>query len=398
MNEEQKHQYHEKYKIKKEKGEKFWPDEIFKDLLICFALFIILVGLASFVGVANEPKADPADSSYIPRPEWYFLFLFQMLKFFPGQIEWVGTAIIPGIAVGALFLLPFLDKSPARHFSKRLVSNGIMALVIIGIVWLTIWAEVDTRVQLAAQEAKLAEEGGAEAVIATTLPDQILAGQDLYSVHCTECHGAEGEGGEVKGVEGMEGRILPPLNSVDVMYPFTDDTLKNVVAYGQPDQGMPPFAKQYGGALGPGEVEYIATFMRYTWDDRSEIPAEVASANAIPALAEGEVPSYEVHMAPLIKRYCQSCHRAGKKNNNYLMDTYENVMKSGDNADKNIIPGDIINSHMIKQLNREDLGDAGGPMPPTKALKPEIVDIFTRWVAGGAPNSAADAATAVPAP
>ena len=237
-----------------------------------------------------------------------------------------------------------------------------------------------------------------EAQIATTLPDQILAGQDLYSVQCVECHGAEGEGGEIKGVEGLEGKILPPLNSIDVMYPFSDETLRNIIAMGQPDQGMPPFAKQYGGELGPGEVEYIATFMRYTWDDRSEIPAEVASANAVPALAEGEVPSYEVHVAPLFKRYCQSCHRPGKKNNNYLMDSYENVMKSGDNADLNIIPGDVINSHLIKMINREDLGEQGGPMPPTKALKPEIIDIFTRWIAGGAPQTAEQAAQAAPAP
>ena len=459
MNEEQKHEYHEKYKIKKQKGEKFWPDEIYKDLLISFAIFILLIGLATFIGVAGEPKADPSDSSYIPRPEWYFLFLFKFLAIYGsipvlGKIEWIATALIPGIGVGTLFLLPFLDRGPGRHYSKRVAGIATMGVVIVTMISLSLISEVPTSIgegkpYLAGTLQPIAglilpglavlviflasrflknnsnrvmiwssslfsilimaatvgillnapvKEAAAETLIANTLPEQILAGQDLYSVNCAECHGADGEGGEVKGVEGMEGKILLPLNSVDVMYPFTDETLRNIVSYGQPDQGMPPFAKQYGGALGPGEVEYIATFMRYTWDDRSEIPAEVASANAIPQLAEGEVPSYEVHVAPVIKRYCQSCHRPGKKNNNYLMDTYENVMKSGDNADKNIIPGDIINSHLIKLINRENLDKQGGPMPPTKALKPEIVAIFTRWVAGGAPQTAADAAKATPVP
>ena len=348
MDEEQKHRYHEQYKIKKQKGEKFWPDEIYKDLMVYIALFILLVGLAAFVGVAGEPKADPADSTYIPRPEWYFLFLFQMLKFFPGSLEWVGTTIIPGLAVAILFFLPFIDRNPFRYYSKRKVANIVMGAIVVGIVALTIWAEVDTRRVLAEQAAK----GEGEAFIANTLPEKILAGKDLYSVNCGECHGAEGEGGEVKGVEGLEGKILPPINSTDVMYTFTDETLANIISYGQPEQGMPPFSRQFGGELGPGEVEAIVDFLRYTWDDRAQLPAEVVAANAIPTLAPGEVPSYEVHVAPLIKRYCLSCHRPGKKNNNYLMRDYNEVMTTGDNVGKNIIPGNAAESHMIRQLNR----------------------------------------------
>ena len=95
MNEEQKKAYYEKYQQAKQKGGKFYPHIIYKDLLMAFAIFLLLVGLATFVGVANEPKADPTDSTYIPRPEWYFLWLFEMLKYFPGELEWVGTVIIP---------------------------------------------------------------------------------------------------------------------------------------------------------------------------------------------------------------------------------------------------------------------------------------------------------------
>ena len=93
MNEEQKREYLEKYQRDKDQGTKFYPDIIYKDLLITFAIFLLLVGMAIFIGVAAEPPADPSDSSYIPRPEWYFLFLFEMLKYFPGAIEWVGTVI-----------------------------------------------------------------------------------------------------------------------------------------------------------------------------------------------------------------------------------------------------------------------------------------------------------------
>lgn len=380
MNEEQKKAYLEEYKKEKAKGVKFYPDIIYKDLLVSFGIFLLLVGLAIYVGVANEPPADPSDSSYIPRPEWYFLFLFQMLKYFPGQIEWVGTTILPTIAVLALLLLPFYDRSPFRHWSKRKIAVSIMTLVVIGIVGLTVIAAATTPLQ-------------EETSVATTLPEQILLGQDLYSVQCVECHGAEGEGGEIKGVEGLEGVVLNPINSSDVMYTRTDETFFHVIDYGQQDLGMPPFGKGYGGELSRAEINAIVTFMRYTWDDRSEIPEEVAQAGAIPALAEGEVPSYEIHVAPLVKRYCVSCHRPGKENQNYLMQSYDEVMTTGDHT-PNVIPGDL-NSNFILMINRQEI-EAGGPMPPTKALKPEVMDIFTRWVQGGAPNTAEDAAAAPP--
>ncbi len=382
MNEEQKQKIRERYYKAKQKGIKFYPDIIYKDLLVSFGLFVLLIMLATFVGVTNEPKADPSDTAYIPRPEWYFLFLFEMLKYFPGQLEWIGTVIIPGLAVAALFLLPFLDRNPDRHFSKRRLALSVMTVIVIGMVVLTIMAAASTPPQ---------EETG---TIANTLSEQIVAGQDLYSVNCVECHGADGEGGEIKGVEGLEGYIMKAINTQDEMYTRTDETFFEIINFGQPNLGMQPFGKAYGGELGVGDIDAIVAFMRYTWDDRAELPAEAAQASALPALAPDEAPSYEVHLAPIIKRYCLSCHRPGKKNNNYFMASYDEIMTSGDNA-PNVIAGDL-NSNLYRMINREEI-DAGGPMPPTKALSPEIIDIWRRWILAGAPNTAADAAAAAPA-
>ena len=376
MNEEQKQAYLEEYKREKDQGYKFWPDVIYKDLLASFAIFLLLIGLAIFIGVAAEPPADPFDTSYIPRPEWYFLFLFEMLKFFPGQIEWVGTFLIPTIAVLALFLLPFYDRSPFRHWKKRKFAVALMSIVVVGIVGLTIMAAVTTPPQ-------------EETSLASSLSEQIVIGQDLYSVYCVECHGPDGEGGEIVGVEGLEGIVLKPINSQDEMYTRSDETLFNITDLGQPDLGMPPFGLGYGGELSRSDINAVVNFMRYTWDDRAEIPEEAAQAGAIPTLGPDEVPSYEVHIASIVKRYCISCHRPGKKNNNYLMSTYEEIMKSGDNV-PNIVPGDL-NSNTILMLHRQEI-DAGGPMPPTKELKPELIEIFERWVLAGAPETAEEVA------
>lgn len=383
MDEKHKQEYLEKYKQAKQKGVRFWPDIIYKDLVISLALFLILILLATFVGVANEPKADPSDSAYVPRPEWYFLFLFQLLKYFPGVLEWVGTTIIPGIAVLALLLLPFYDRNPNRHWKKRILAISIMSVIVIGMIVLTILATVSTPPQ---------EQTGA---LAVTLPEKITAGSDLYSINCVECHGADGEGGEVKGVVGMEGRVLEPINSKDVMYTRTDDTLANIIGYGQPDLGMPGFGKAYGGGLSIADIESIVEFMRYTWDDRSVLPV-AAQTGAIPTLAPGEVPNYEQHISLIVKKYCASCHRSGRTNNNYLMGSYQEMMTTGDHT-PNIIPGDL-NSNLIRMINRQKI-DAGGPMPPSKGLKPEIIAMIELWVQSGAPNTAADVkTTAAPLP
>jgi ubiquinol-cytochrome c reductase cytochrome b subunit len=393
MNEERKKSILEKYKAALQKGERFWPDSIYKDLLVSFAIFVILILLATFIGVPGEPKADPSDTSYIPRPEWYFMFLFQMLKYFPGNLEWLGTTIIPGIVILVLLLLPFLDKNPMRYYNRRKFALAVMGIAVVDIVALTVVAFVTTPPQ-------------AEVAVAGTLSEQIVAGQDLYSVNCVECHGADGEGGEVKGVEGFDGVVLAPINTKDLMYTFTDETLANIVAYGQQEKehAMPPFSRAYGGELSPGEIDYIVTFMRYTWDDRAELPPEAAAASAIPALAAGEVPSYEVHIQPLTKRYCLSCHRAGKKNNNYLMGTYEDMLNTGDNTPV-MVAGDM-NSIMIQVLNGTEIKDDKGEviihqMPQTKLLKPEYIDMLTRWIMAGMPNTTAEAqalsATAAPA-
>jgi len=84
VNEQDKKLIEERYEEEKAKGVKFFPDIVYKDTIVSFAIFILMVALAMFVGVPEEPPADPSDASYVPRPEWYFLFLFEMLKFFPG--------------------------------------------------------------------------------------------------------------------------------------------------------------------------------------------------------------------------------------------------------------------------------------------------------------------------
>ncbi|HTX92814.1 MAG TPA: c-type cytochrome [Anaerolineales bacterium] len=452
MKDEQKKSILDKYKIALQKGERFWPDSIYKDLLVSLGIFILLVLLATFIGVPGEPKANPADTSYVPKPEWYFLFLFKFLALYGqipvlGKIEWIATTVVPGLAILVLFVLPLIDRNPYRHYSRRVTGITVMGVFVVSVVTLTMMADIPTTVlpglqflagliipgvafvalfglSLAARKAarlightQLWTALGASAAmlvlaiivlvlappaaagpnvqVAATIPEKIAAGQDLYSLNCAECHGPDGEGGIIKGVAGLEGFNMKAIHSQDEMYTRDDATLASIISYGQPNMGMQPFGSAYGGILSPTDIDNIVTFMRYTWDDRSQLPAGAVVAGGIPTLNPGEVPSYDVHIGPLVKRYCLSCHQPGRLNNNYLMTSYDGMLATGDNAP--VMTAGDANSLLLQLIaghtgTDPKTGQAIQQMPPTKLLDPQYIDMLTRWVMAGMPKTAQDAA------
>src|SRR3972149_3323521 len=140
MNEQERKSYDKKYKEAKEKGVPFFPDIIFKDTVVVLIVFMALVALSYFLGAPLEARANPNDTTYNPRPEWYFLFLFQLLKYFPGNLEVIGAMVIPGLFILLLILLPIIDKSPKRHFMNRPFASIAALVVVAGIGILTLLA------------------------------------------------------------------------------------------------------------------------------------------------------------------------------------------------------------------------------------------------------------------
>ena len=128
----------------------FYPEQVFKDTVAVFVAFAILFTLAIAARVPLERLADPTDTSYIPRPEWYFLFLFQMLKVFEGPLEVVGTVILPTVAILALVVTPFVDRGKVVMLRKRLLALGIVLLAAVGWGGMTLAAIRSTPPQTAA--------------------------------------------------------------------------------------------------------------------------------------------------------------------------------------------------------------------------------------------------------
>ncbi len=119
-------------------GKPFYPDQVFEDVVGMLILFAVLASVALSVPVPLESVADPTNADYDPRPEWYFLFLFQLLKYFQGPFEVIGTFVIPTVGMLLLLLLPFLDKSERVILWKRPVAFTITSVCVAGIVTLTI--------------------------------------------------------------------------------------------------------------------------------------------------------------------------------------------------------------------------------------------------------------------
>jgi len=168
---------------------KFYPEQVFRDTIGIFVAFVILFLAAALVEAPLGKLADPTDTSFIPRPEWYFLWLFQLLKFFEGPLEVAGSHILPGLAVLALLATPFIDRGALRRVRQRTLAGGVLALAVLGLAGLTAAAIATTP---KTQEA--ASETGGPRDWQQLSPEELAGIGYFRKENCASCHAA-GEGG-----------------------------------------------------------------------------------------------------------------------------------------------------------------------------------------------------------
>src|SRR5919198_3124210 len=139
MNAREKEQYLREYSILKSQGKPFFPYAIAKDgAMACITLGVIIT-LAVVLGAELGPKADPTTTTYTPRPEWYFFFLFELLRVVkPPALVFLATVGIPTICMVLLFTLPFFDRNPERNPLKRPIATLAGITVIAAMAYLTV--------------------------------------------------------------------------------------------------------------------------------------------------------------------------------------------------------------------------------------------------------------------
>jgi len=194
------------------KSESFYPRQLVMDMGFALVLIAALGILAHFRPVELGPEADPADTHYVPRPEWYYLPIFQWLKYWPGSLAILGIVVVPSIVAVLFAGLPFIDRRRERRPWKRPMAVSGFAVVVLSLFSLGVLSRVSDRRDraIAAQLAQEREETArfmrspfepemAEASLAAAnavLGDPFAAkGKQVYEMQsCDSCHGNNGRG------------------------------------------------------------------------------------------------------------------------------------------------------------------------------------------------------------
>ncbi|HLH41144.1 MAG TPA: cytochrome b N-terminal domain-containing protein [Bryobacteraceae bacterium] len=256
---------------------KFYPEQVLKDTVATFLWFAVLVTMAVAVKVPLGRTADPTDTSFIPRPEWYFLFLFQILKLFEGPLEIVGSIVLPTLAVLALFLVPFIDRGKMIRVRQR---TGAISLVALGALG---WAGLTARAIATTPPSTESENAGLEHIAAwRQIPPENLAAIGYFrKENCGGCH--------LLGKSGS----APDLTAAPSQKPV--DWL--IHHFRQPAPGAPP------AQLNATQLKTLATFVTRRGDNDIE-----AWKNAPQPAVDGAM-VYDAN-------HCAMCHVLNGSGNN----------------------------------------------------------------------------------
>jgi menaquinol-cytochrome c reductase cytochrome b/c subunit len=138
MNQAEKEQYLREYSILKSQGKPFFPYAVAKDSVMACIVMAVIIAMSIILGAELGPKADPTTTTYVPRPEWYFFFLFELLRVVkPPSLVPLATIGIPTICLIFLLLLPFVDRGPERRPERRPIATITGIFVIAAMAYLT---------------------------------------------------------------------------------------------------------------------------------------------------------------------------------------------------------------------------------------------------------------------
>ena len=240
MNRQEKERYLREYALLKAQGKPFFPYAVAKDGVMACIVMLSIILMSLFLGAELGPKADPTTTTYVPRPEWYFFFLFELLRVIkPAALVPLATIGIPTICMILLFLLPFYDRNPERRPERRPIATiaGIFTIVAIGyLTFLGANAGSPTAIEMDAPASVRAE--GPEKVRMFEEGKQVTAQSGCLACHKIGENGNDGPG--------------PPLTEIGERLPrqAIARTLIN------PTAPMPSFAD-----LEPEQLDVMVEFL-----------------------------------------------------------------------------------------------------------------------------------------
>jgi ubiquinol-cytochrome c reductase cytochrome b subunit/menaquinol-cytochrome c reductase cytochrome b/c subunit len=207
VNQRQKEEYLREYSLHKAAGKPFFPYAVAKDAVMACVVMAVIITLSLVLGVSQGSKVNPTTTTYVPRPDWYFFFLFELLRVIkPPSLVGLATVGIPTIGMILLFLLPFFDRGPERRPERRPIATATFFFVAIAMALLTYeGASVGTPTALPiVVPAGVAQQGTAAV---RKFEEGRLA---VASSGCEFCHDIAGSGNNGPGPElGQIGARIP---------------------------------------------------------------------------------------------------------------------------------------------------------------------------------------------
>jgi menaquinol-cytochrome c reductase cytochrome b/c subunit len=218
MNQSEKEQYLREYSILKAKGKPFFPYAVAKDSIMACIVMACIITMSLVLGAELGSKVNPTTTTYVPRPEWYFFFLFELLRVIkPPSMVGMATIGIPTLAMILLFLLPFYDRGPERRPERRPIAT-ITAVFVIGAMAFLTWEGASTGSPFSVEIATPAavKQAGGKELAQFEEGRNVIAGSGCLSCHKLGDNGNNGPGPELTYIgsriprQGIERTLVNP--------------------------------------------------------------------------------------------------------------------------------------------------------------------------------------------
>jgi menaquinol-cytochrome c reductase cytochrome b/c subunit len=236
------------------RGKPFFPPAMFHDTVMSLVVVCVIIALAciwkytSLLGVHYTAKADSGTTSFVPRPDWYFYFLFYLLRIFKWpETVIIGTIGIPTICLVLLLGLPFVDTRMERRLSRRPVAIVAAVLVILSMGVLT-WKGATAKESLGSEVLGAVPDWAEKQGFAAN--EVAVAGAELFAQSCTTCHTYLGAGSSNQGAPDLTA-IGASGQGVDFFERYVSD----------PSQFGNTIMPKFGEQLSKEQIHQIAVFL-----------------------------------------------------------------------------------------------------------------------------------------
>jgi ubiquinol-cytochrome c reductase cytochrome b subunit len=287
---------------------RFWPDQMFMDTVLSFAIYVIIVALSTFSPVPLDDKADPNNSTFVPYPAWYFIALYALVDIVGSLPSWMvqtaslfATIIGPTLLIVLLVALPFIDRNPSRRLSRRPWVLGLTALTMVAAIGLSWYGQsnvvtgqlrnhiIGPGATVSASSATTSGQSGPVGTAAgpggTTqgsggtagAPAAAGAGATVYGQSCAGCHGANGAG--IAGAfPPLAGNPLVVGDKTKVIQIVAKGLSGPIEVKGSKYNGQMPAWK---GNLTNKQIADVITYIRNAWGNKADpvTEADVAAGS-----------------------------------------------------------------------------------------------------------------------